>query len=113
MHGGWARYDGDHLGSVNFASKTGDYFRDNIQFPFFEKYLKGEGDAEFPKAYVFETGTNVWRKYSAGLRRMPSPRLSTSRPRADCRSSPGSRLCIVRRIRERSRQPVPFVNYTA
>ncbi|MFL6546958.1 MAG: CocE/NonD family hydrolase, partial [Candidatus Udaeobacter sp.] len=31
-------------------------------FPFFEYYLKGKGSA-LPKAYVFETGTNVWRKY--------------------------------------------------
>ena len=57
--------DGDHLGSVSFAAKTALYFRDNIQFPFFEKYLKGKGTEDLPKAYVFETGTNVWRKYSS------------------------------------------------
>ena len=65
VHGGWARLDGDHLGSVSFAAKTALYFRDNIQFPFFEKYLKGKGTEDLPKAYVFETGTNVWRKYSS------------------------------------------------
>jgi hypothetical protein len=65
VHGGWARWDGDHLGSVSFAARTSLYFRDNIQFPFFEKYLKGKGTEELPKAYVFETGTNVWRKYSS------------------------------------------------
>ena len=64
VHGGWAHWDGDHLGSVSFAAKTSLYFRDNIQFPFFEKYLKGKGTEDLPKAYVFETGTNVWRKYS-------------------------------------------------
>jgi uncharacterized protein len=48
---------------VDFASDTGDYFREKIQFPFFEAYLKGNGDAKLPKAYVFETGTNVWRQY--------------------------------------------------
>ena len=57
--------DGEHLGSVSFAAKTGPYFRDHIQFPFFEKYLKGKGTEDLPKAYVFETGTNVWRKYSS------------------------------------------------
>jgi putative CocE/NonD family hydrolase len=65
VHGGWARYDGDHLGRVEFASDTGEYYRKNILFPFFEQYLKGAGDAKLPKAYVFETGTNVWRKYPA------------------------------------------------
>lgn len=65
VHGGWARYDGDHLGRVDFASNTGEYYNKNILFPFFEQYLKGAGDAKLPKAYVFETGTNVWRRYSA------------------------------------------------
>ncbi len=65
VHGGWARYDGEHLGRVSFASNTAEYYRKNILFPFFEHYLKGIGDPKLPKAYVFETGTNVWRQYSA------------------------------------------------
>jgi uncharacterized protein len=65
VHGGWSRYEGNHLGRVNFASNTGDYYRKNILFPFFEQHLKGSGDAKLPEAYVFETGTNVWRQYSA------------------------------------------------
>jgi putative CocE/NonD family hydrolase len=70
VHGGWARLDGDHLGRVEFAANTGEYYRKNILFPFFEQYLKDKGDkdkgdAKLPKAYVFETGTNVWRRYSA------------------------------------------------
>jgi putative CocE/NonD family hydrolase len=64
VHGGWAHYDGEHLGRVEFDANTGDYYRKNILFPFFEQYLKGSGDAKLPKAYVFETGTNVWRRYS-------------------------------------------------
>jgi putative CocE/NonD family hydrolase len=50
---------------VDFASDTGTYFRDQIQFPFFEAYLRGSGNVKLPKAYVFETGTNVWRQYDA------------------------------------------------
>jgi putative CocE/NonD family hydrolase len=65
VHGGWARYKGNHLGRVNFASDTADFYRKNILFPFFEQHLKGAGDAGLPEAYVFETGTNLWRKYSA------------------------------------------------
>ncbi len=65
VHGGWARYDGDHLGRVEFSSNTGEYYRKNILFPFFEQYLKSASDAKLPKAYVFETGTNVWRRYAA------------------------------------------------
>ena len=62
VHGGWARGDGTHLGDVQFGAKTSEYFRQNIQFPFFEHYLKGKGAAQ-PKAVVFETGTNVWRHF--------------------------------------------------
>jgi putative CocE/NonD family hydrolase len=65
VHGGWYRYDGNHLGRVTFASNTGDYYRKNILFPFFEQYLRGKDDAKLPKAYVFETGSNVWRQYSS------------------------------------------------
>src|SRR5438477_3015890 len=65
VHGGWSRQDGDRLGHVSFAAKTGEYFRDHIQFPFFEQYLKGKVDAKLPEAFVFETGTNVWRQYEA------------------------------------------------
>src|SRR5271167_3339544 len=65
VHGGWSRLDGNHLGRVSFAANTGDYYRTNIVFPFFEQLLKGNGDAKLPKAYVFETGTNVWRQYAS------------------------------------------------
>ena len=65
VHGGWGRYEGNHLGRVNFAANTGEYYRKNILFPFFESYLKGNGDPQLPKAYVFETGTNVWRQYAS------------------------------------------------
>jgi hypothetical protein len=62
VHGGWARSDGASLGDIPFNAKTSEYFRKEIQFPFFEYYLKGKGEAP-PEAYTFETGTNVWRKY--------------------------------------------------
>ena len=65
VHGGWRRYEGNHLGRVNFASNTADFYRKNILFPFFEQHLKSAGDAGLPEAYVFETGTNLWRQYSA------------------------------------------------
>ena len=64
VHGGWARGDGDHLGDIPFNAKTSEFFRKEIQFPFFEYYLKGKGEAP-PEAYMFETGTNVWRKYAS------------------------------------------------
>jgi uncharacterized protein len=64
-HGQWSRADGDHLGYLRFDAKTSDYYREKIETPFFEYYLKGKGDGKFPKARVFETGTNVWRQFDA------------------------------------------------
>ncbi len=63
VHGGWARGDGDHLGPVPFNSKTSEFYRDNIEFPFFLFHLKGKGEATLPEAYVFETGRNEWHKH--------------------------------------------------
>jgi predicted acyl esterase len=64
VHGGWSRWDGASLGRVQFGSKTGDFWREQIIFPFFEQHLKGNGDAKLPEAYMFETGTNVWRQFT-------------------------------------------------
>ena len=64
-HGGWSRSDGSKLGPVAFASNTSEYFREHIEFPFFQYYLKGKGTPGFPEAWVFETGTNQWKKYDA------------------------------------------------
>jgi putative CocE/NonD family hydrolase len=65
VHGGWSRLDGRKLGNADFAQNTAEFFRGHILLPFFEKYLKDKSAEELPKAYVFETGTNVWRKYDA------------------------------------------------
>jgi len=64
-HGGWARTDGDRLGDVMFSAKTSLFYRAQIEYPFFEFYLKGVHGGPLPKAYVFETGSNVWKKYDA------------------------------------------------
>jgi uncharacterized protein len=64
-HGGFARGDGDRLGNVNFGVKTAAQYREKIEFPFFLYYLKGRGDGKFPKAWLFQTGTNQWRKFES------------------------------------------------
>lgn len=64
-HGGWNSNDGDSLGHVNFNAKTSQFYREKIELPFFEFHLKGKGELKHPEAWVFETGTNVWRQYEA------------------------------------------------
>jgi putative CocE/NonD family hydrolase len=62
-HGGWGHSDGASLGPISFNSKTAEYYREKIEFPFFQYYLKGKGAPTFPEAWVFVTGTNEWRTF--------------------------------------------------
>jgi len=115
VHGGWARYDGYRLGNVTFGSNTGQLFRREILFPFFEHYLKNAADPQLPEAYVFETGSNEWRKYPSwppkaetrtlyfrdggGLSFDAPPAGKSSRPYDEYVSDPS--------------RPVPFLAYPA
>ena len=61
-HGGWLTGKGDKLGDISFGANNSLFFHDQIELPFFRHYLKNAPSAELPKAYVFQTGTNIWRK---------------------------------------------------
>jgi len=63
IHGGWARSTGEALGNIRFDAKTAPFYRETIEFPFFNHFLKDGPDPQLPKAYVFETGSNQWKKY--------------------------------------------------
>ncbi len=113
VHGGWGRLDGDHLGSVSFAAKTALYFRDNIQFPFFEKYLKGKGTEDLPKAYVFETGTNVWRKYSSWPPANAKTRVLYFQDQGGLSfTAPEAKQEAFDEYVSDPNRPVPFISYT-
>ncbi len=112
-HGGWAGSDGEHLGQVHFGSKTAEFFRKQIQFPFFRHHLKQTDAPELPDAYMFETGTNQWRRFETwppdGVKPVSfyfreGGKLSREAPRApegfDKYTSDPSK-------------PVPFIDYTA
>lgn len=64
-HGGWARADGDALGDIRFGSKTSLFYREHIELPFFDCFLKDKCGEKLPEAYVFETGSNRWREYES------------------------------------------------
>ena len=64
-HGGWGRSDGESIGAIQFGSKTAEFFRTQVERPFFDYYLKDKGELDLPEALVFETGSNQWRRYDA------------------------------------------------
>lgn len=63
IHGGWARTDGSFLGNVSFDLKTSLYYRDSIELPFFNYYLKDKGSLDIAEATLFMTGKNEWKKF--------------------------------------------------
>jgi putative CocE/NonD family hydrolase len=111
VHGGWAHTDGDRLGDIDFNSKTAEYFRVHIQFPFFEHYLKGNGEAQ-PKAVVFETGANVWRNFDAWPPPAAQPRTLYFRAGGKLSFDPPAETAGVDEYVSDPNHPVPFVGYT-
>jgi uncharacterized protein len=63
FHGGWTRSDGDWLGTAYFGTKTGFYYREHYELPFFNHFLKDKGDiSQIREVNVFDTGANEWRE---------------------------------------------------
>lgn len=112
VHGGWSRYDGEHLGRAEFAANTAEFYRKYILFPFFEQYLKGGVDARLPKAYVFETGTNVWRRYSAWPPKSAEEKTLYFHANGGLSFDPPANEAGFDEYVSDPAKPVPFVNYT-
>ena len=63
-HGAWESTTWKQYASHDFGSNTSKFFQDSIEAPFFNYYLKGEGNFDKTEATIFETGSNQWKKYS-------------------------------------------------
>ena len=62
-HGQW---DGPalSLSGMRWGQDTGRWYREHVEFPFFDRALRGNG-AKIAEATVFETGANRWRSFEA------------------------------------------------
>lgn len=91
IHGGWNsnQGDGSSLGPVGFDLPTADFYRAQIEKPFFEYHLKGKGNYSPPETRMFETGVNRWREFKKWPPQRTKPlafylrelgRLSTAAP---------------------------------
>lgn len=64
FHGGWERNDGDWLGTAYFGQKTSIWYRQNIELPFFNHFLKDKGDiSNIKEVNTFDTGSNEWKSF--------------------------------------------------
>jgi len=97
-HGGWGRGPGDNLssdfGGVKFGgAATGQYYRQKLEAPFFEFYLKGKPGFDLADTASFRTGENAWHRYDVwppktgfhGVRAYlaPDKKLSFAQPKGD------------------------------
>ena len=114
VHGGWATTDGDRLGDVDFAAKNSEFFNDHILLPFFRQYLKDSGDAKLPTAYMFETGTNVWRKYDSWPPRNTESRTLYLHDSGQLSfDPPGDARTSFDEYASDPNRPVPFIDFPA
>ncbi len=111
VHGGWSRGEGSRLGDVQFNAQTSAYFRTEVQFPFFEHYLKGVAKAP-AKAVVFETGTNVWRHYDTWPPKAAAPRTLYLHAGGKLSFDPPQDSNSEDKYVSDPSHPVPFVGYT-
>jgi len=115
-HGGWSRGPGDRLGNATFAIRTGEVFRGEIQFAFFMHHLKDAPLPQgFPKAWMFATGINEFRRHDAWPPKSVTP-LTLSleaggRIAAGASASAGART-FDEYVSDPSR-PVPYLGYVA
>jgi putative CocE/NonD family hydrolase len=64
-HGGWTRGTGEKLGDIPFGSATSQYFRAEVQRPWFAYWLKDQGKLDLPEALTFESGSNQWKRWDS------------------------------------------------
>jgi putative CocE/NonD family hydrolase len=113
VHGGWAVHAGRHLGNVDFATDTAAFYREHIVVPFFEFHLKDREDPQLPEAYVFETGTNVWRQYPTWPAAAAEPRTLYFREGGGLAfEAPADADASDSYVSDPAR-PVPYLGYTA
>ncbi len=59
-------YDGSGLGPLKFNGNTALQFRREVMLPFLDQYLKDDAPkADTPPVFVYETGTDAWRRLSS------------------------------------------------
>jgi putative CocE/NonD family hydrolase len=64
-HGGWARGEGNAHGTLHWNTKTGAWFRDSVEVPFFMHYLNDGPTPALPKVLVYRSGGERWDRYDA------------------------------------------------
>lgn len=62
-HGAWSRPDWSKFGTYDFGQNTAQHYRQTLETPFFNYYLKDKGTFGAAEATLFDTGLNQWKDY--------------------------------------------------
>ncbi len=62
-HGGWAATKWTSYASHEFGENLNEFYRNQLETPFFNYYLKGKGSFQAAEMTAFETGSNQWKKF--------------------------------------------------
>lgn len=69
-HGGWSGGTGGWYGDaqeifcdINPEINSATWYQENVEFPFFERYLNNKTIPAPSEAIIFETGSDTWRKF--------------------------------------------------
>src|SRR6185437_9706577 len=85
-HGGWARGPGSKLGPIDFGSNTGQYFRANIQAPWFAYWLKDKGQLPLHEALLSKPAATSGSSTTPGRRARQVRETCISANLASCHS---------------------------
>jgi len=64
-HGNWANPgEGTKFHVHEWGSNTATFFQEEVEFPFFDTFLRGDGKLVMPKATMFDSGSKTWRRFN-------------------------------------------------
>lgn len=64
-HGQWSSPSPHQsVGEIYFGEGISEFYRKEIEYPFFMKYLKGADHEELPEAYMYDTGKGAWSTFT-------------------------------------------------
>ncbi len=108
-HGGW-HGPAERLGPIEFGSRTGDAFVEEVERPFFAHHLHGKDAPKLPEAMVFDTGVNKWSNFDVWPPRLSQETSLYLQPRG--RVGMGKADSGVAEFVSDPADPVPFIGRT-
>lgn len=74
-HSWWIRNNLDSLGPIKWGMNLSEFFKNEVEGPYFDFFLRDRGKFPLPEALVFETGANEWKRFD----QWPPPGLVPAR----------------------------------